>query len=78
MACFSPALITQFLVWLVIVIAVVAVVQIVVPWILSKLGPPADSSIIIRILQIVVWAFVAIAIIYFIMALIGCIGLPPR
>lgn len=74
MACFSPAMITHFLVWLVIVIAVIAVLNLLVPWALSKLGSPPDSGVIIGVLQIIVWAFVIIAIIYFVVELLGCLG----
>ena len=74
MACFTPLFLENFLIWLVIVIAVVAAVNLVVPWLLSQFGSP-DGGMIIRILQIIVWAVVAIAIIFFVFDLLSCSGL---
>lgn len=76
MACITPVLFPNFLVWLVIVIAAVAIVNLFVPWLLAQLGNP-DGGIVVRILQIVVWALVVIAIIYFVYDLLTCSGLLP-
>lgn len=74
MACFTPALVAYFLVWLVIAIAAIAIFNLVVPWALSKLEAPPDSSIVVRLLQIIIWAFVIIVVIYFTVDLISCLG----
>ena len=76
MACLTPAILLNFLVWLVIVVAIVALLNLIVPWVLRQLGPPPDAGIILRALQIVVWAVVAIAVVYFVVALFGCLGVP--
>lgn len=73
MACFTPAVIANFLVWLVIVVAVIGIFNLVVPWVLGKLGAPPDAGIVISVLQIIVWAFVIIAVIYFAVGLISCL-----
>jgi hypothetical protein len=75
MACFTPALLQQFLIWLVLVVALVAIVNLVVPWLLAQFGSPPDGGMILRILQIIVWAVVAIAVIYFVFDLLTCSGL---
>jgi hypothetical protein len=76
MACFTPYLALNFLIWLVLLIAVISIVQLVVPWLLTQFGSP-DGGLIVRIIQIIVWAAVAIAIIYFVFDLLSCSGLFP-
>jgi len=69
--CFSLVWIEQILIWAVIVIAVVAILKLLIPFILSQLG--ASGSVIMAAINIVVWAFVAIIVIYICFALIGCL-----
>ncbi len=84
MACFSLSWIEQLLIWLVLVIALVAIVQLVLPWLLSLFGQPEGGGMILQILRIVVWALVAIAVITFAFQLLECVfsgpglGLPRR
>jgi hypothetical protein len=73
--CFSLEWLEQLLVWLVIVCAIIAILRLLLPWIASALGIP----IIAQAIQIVLWAVIAIFVIYFCFALIGCLaggGLP--
>lgn len=76
--CFSLGWIEQLLIWLVIIVAVVALLRLVVPWVLGMLG--VDGGIIMQAINIVVWAVIAIAVIYFVFAMISCLlsmgGLP--
>lgn len=74
MACFAPAMVQQFLIWLVVVVAVVAAFHLLVPWLLAQLGSP-DNGVILRLLQIFVWALVIIAVIVFAFRLLACSGL---
>jgi hypothetical protein len=77
--CFSLAWLEQLLIWIVIIVAIFSLLKLVVPWILSKLG--AEGGIVMQAISIVLWAFIAICIIYFIFMLISCLlsmggGLP--
>ena len=77
--CFSLAWIEQLLIWLVIVVAVVALLRLLLPWLLNMLG--VGGGIIMQAINILVWAVVAIFVIYFIFAIISCLfslggGLP--
>ena len=82
--CISLAFIAQLLIWIVIVSAVVAIIRVLVPWVAAHLGG-GDWSIIVSVLNIVLWAVVAIFIINIVVALIGCLlgyghvgfGFPP-
>jgi hypothetical protein len=79
MSCISLGFLQQLLIWLVIIIAVVALLKLLIPWVISQLG--FDGGIILRAIDIVVWALIAIVVIYFVFALISCLlgmggGLP--
>lgn len=69
--CFTLGWIEQLLVWIVIVIAVVAVIKLLLPW-LSSLVP--GGGLVTSIISIVLWAVIAIAVIYFVFALISCVA----
>ena len=75
MGCFSLAWIEQMLVWLVIIAAIIGILQIIVPWVLSKLGPQLGEAvgIVSAVIRIIVWAFVIIVVIYIVFALISCL-----
>lgn len=68
MACFSLGFLQQLLVWIVIVCAIVAIIKLVVPWLASLTLP-----IVGQIVMIILWAIVAIMVIYFIFALLSCL-----
>jgi hypothetical protein len=67
--CFSLGWVEQLLVYLVIVCAVIAILKLFVPWIVAQLGYP----IIGQILNIVLWAFITILIIYLVFGLLSCL-----
>ena len=69
MACFGLGVIEQLLVWLIIVVAIVAIIRLLIPFLDSMTGIP----IIGRVLEIVLWAIVAIMILYVIFGLLGCL-----
>lgn len=69
--CFSLGFFAALLIWLVVIVAVVALVRLFVPWILSKLG--SDSGVVIAAVNIILWAFVAILIIKVAFMFIGCL-----
>lgn len=69
MGCFTLAWLQQFLVWCIIVGAVIAIIRLVVPWVLSQVGIP----LIAQVVNIILWAIVAIFVIYIIFALLSCL-----
>lgn len=72
--CFSLAWFEQLLVWLVIVCAVIAILKILPPYVLSQLGDlDGGVSVVMAVIRIVVWAIVAIFVIYICFALISCL-----
>ena len=68
MGCFSLAWLEQMLIWLVIASAIVACIRLLIPWVTSVTFP-----IVGQILEIVLWAVIAIIAIYIIFALISCL-----
>ncbi len=75
--CFSLASLESLLVWLIIVGAIIAIIRLVVPWVLSQIGIP----IVGQVLNIVLWAVVCIIVIWIVFALLSCLigsgGLTP-
>lgn len=70
--CFSLAWIEALLIWLVIIGAVIAILRLFVPWVLSLFG--VSLGPIPQIIRIVIIAILAIAAIYFVFDLISCLG----
>lgn len=68
MGCFSLGWLQQMLVWLVIVSAIVAIIRLLIPWITSMTFPIVGQA-----LEIVLWAVIAIIVIYIIFALLSCL-----
>lgn len=72
--CFSLNWLEQLLIWLVVVCAIVALLRLVVGFILPRIGLAGEFvSIIVRVIQIVIWAVVLIAVIIFVFDLIYCL-----
>jgi hypothetical protein len=69
--CFSLAWIEQILIWAVVVVAIVAIIKILIALALPQLG--WAGSIIVQVLNIVMWAVVAIFVIVICFDLIGCL-----
>jgi len=80
--CFSLGWLQQILIWAVLVGAVIAIVRLLLPAVLAQLG--GAGSILLQIINIVMWAFILIVIIYIAFGLISCLvgsgtlALPPR
>ena len=70
--CFSLGWIEQLLVWIVIVCAVVGILKLLLPFVLSQLGAGGGQPV--GAINIVLWAVIAIFVIYICFALISCIG----
>ena len=69
--CFSLAWIENVLIWLVIVCAVVGLLRLVLPFVLAQLGVAGD--LLMKAINIVVWAIVCVAVIIFVFDLVGCL-----
>ena len=69
--CFGLEWFKDVLIWLVIVGAVVALVRLLLPMALAQLGPP--GAVILNVLNILLYAFVAIVVIYIAFDLISCL-----
>jgi hypothetical protein len=67
--CFSLAWLEQLVIWLIIVSAIIAVIKLVIPFLDSLTGFP----IIGRVLMIILWAVVAIALVVIIFGLLSCL-----
>jgi hypothetical protein len=72
MQCFSLAYLEQLFVWVVIVCAIIAIIRLLLPYVLGQLG--AGGGIIMAAINIVMWAVIAIAVIYCCFMLISCLG----
>jgi len=70
--CFSIEWIKDFLIWLVVLGAVVAVVRLFLPRVLAPFGEA--GAMVLQVLTIIVWAIVLIAIIVFAFQLLSCLG----
>lgn len=69
MSCFSLGFIEQLCIWLIVVGALIAIIRLLVPFLTSLIGIP----LIAQIINIVLWAVVAIMCVYIIFALLSCL-----
>lgn len=73
MACFSLGIIEHLLIWVIVVVAVFAIIRVL----LGLATPPADFAWLINaaveVVRIVLWAAIAIAVIVVIFALLACL-----
>lgn len=77
MSCFSLGWIEQLIIWLIVIAAIVAIIKIVVPWLTSIAGGTLPGPVW-AILNVVLWAVVAIAVVIIVFDLIACIINVPR
>jgi hypothetical protein len=70
--CFSLEWIETLLIWLVIVVAIVAILKLLVPWIFAQIGGNPTGPLM-AIVNIFIWAVIAIFVIYIVFALISCL-----
>lgn len=69
--CFSLGWLEQVFIWLIVVGAIVALIKLCLPWVLTNIGAPGGT--IIAAIKIVLWAIVAIFVVYFIFDLVSCL-----
>lgn len=70
--CFSLPWLQQLLINLVIICAVVAIIRLLVPFVVGVLG--SAGGVIGQAINIVLWAVIAIFVIYICFGLISCLG----
>lgn len=68
--CLSMAWAAQLCTWIIIVIALISILRVVVPWIVSFAGFPAP---VVAIINIILWAVVAIACVYILFDIFACL-----
>jgi len=68
MGCFTLSWLEAMLIWLIIASAVVAILRLLIPWITSITFP-----IVGQVLEIILWAVLAIIAVYIIFALLSCL-----
>ena len=68
--CFSLGWLEQLIVWLIVIGAVIAIIRLLIPFIDSITGIP----LIGRVLEIALWAFVAIAVVILVFGLLSCLA----
>jgi hypothetical protein len=72
--CFSLGWLASLLVWLVILCAILALGRLLVAFVLPRLGMESEALVIVaQAINIVIWAVVVIAVIYFVFDLIACL-----
>lgn len=72
--CFTLAWVMQLLIWLVVLSAVVAIIQVLLRFVVAPFGPA-----VVQILNIIMWAVIAIYCLYIVFELLSCLiggGLP--
>lgn len=69
MACFTLGFLQALIIQVIIIAAIIAIIKLLVPFLVSITGWP----ILGQILMIVLWAIVAIMIVYLIFALLSCL-----
>jgi hypothetical protein len=68
MGCFSLAWLEQLCIYIVIVVAIWSIIKLLLPYVTQFL-----PAIVVQIIQIVLWAVIAIICIYIIFGLISCL-----
>lgn len=73
--CFSLAWLQQILIFLIVIGAVVAILKLVIPFALQKLGAEIGegAGLVFNVLKIVLWAIVAIVCVIICFELISCL-----
>ena len=68
MACFTLGFLQQLIIWCIVTAALVACLQLLIPWLSSFTWP-----ILGQVLRIILWAIVAIIVVYIIFTLLSCL-----
>jgi hypothetical protein len=68
--CFSAGWLLQILIWGILVVGFVMILRIFLPWLLGALG--VDATMVMRIIQILIWMAVSIYLLVVAFQLFGC------
>lgn len=68
--CFSLQWLQQIFIWAIVIGAVIAIIRLLLPMVFAQFG---GGGTLAQIINIVLWAFVAIVIVYIAFALIACL-----
>jgi ABC-type maltose transport system permease subunit len=73
--CFSLEWWRDLLILAVVVSAIIAILQILVPYVLRRIGWAGSEhvAVLTQVIRIVIWAIIVIAVIYVVFALISCL-----
>ena len=71
--CFSAAGIESFLIWLVVLCAIIGILKIILPWILGLAGVGVSAPIM-QIINILIIAVVIVAVIMLVFTAFECMG----
>lgn len=70
--CITIHFLQWIIIWCIVIAATIAIINILVPWLLSLFGAPLGP--IAAIIRILLWAIVAVEVVYIVFALLGCLG----
>lgn len=68
--CFTLAWLQQLFIWAIVIGAIIAIIRILLPMVFAQFG---GGGALGQIINIVLWAFVAIVVVYIAFALISCL-----
>jgi hypothetical protein len=73
--CFSLEWLKEMAIWAVVLIGIFAILQLLIPFILSKIGGEISGGVdlVVKMLKIALWVFVAIIVIIIAFDLISCL-----
>jgi len=69
--CFSMQWLQQLFIYIIVIGAVFAIVRLLLPMVFAQLGGP--GNVIAQVINIIMWAFIAILVVYICFALISCL-----
>lgn len=70
MSCLSLGFLQTLLVNIIVIVAIVACIKLLVPWLVDFSGIP----ILGQVVMIILWAIIAIMVVYLIFGLLSCMG----
>lgn len=71
MGCFGLQWLEQLFIYIIVVCAIIAIIKLLLPLVFAQLGGP--GSVLVQIINIVLWAVIACFVVYIAFALISCL-----
>ena len=69
--CFSMQWLEQLFIYVIVVGAIIAIIRLLLPMVFAQIGGPAN--VIGQVINIILWAIIAIFVVYICFALISCL-----